>query len=183
MRDRYFFDKRDWKRRWGKYGIIFLISFVPIVLFNVFVSDYIGKDWLVVFLDCIFLLIFVVIGNSIADKIFEKKDKKLERLRKEREELEERKLKIMEDSYKRKREEKQKAKEDKNADVVIELEEQDGGETPADKIQSNEENSASKVTKNKIITTGNKNTKSSTKITTKKSTDSNSTISKGGKKK
>lgn len=111
MRDRYFFDKRDWKRRLIKYGIIFLISFVPIVLFNVYCSDYIGKEWLVVFLDCVFLLIFVVFGNMIATKIFEKKDRKLERLRKEREEIEARKKQIMEDSYKRKREEKQKKKE------------------------------------------------------------------------
>ena len=112
MRDRYFFDKRDWKRRFGKYGVIFLISFLPIVLFNVYCSDYIGKDWLVVFLDCVFLLIFVVIGNMIATKIYEKKDRKLERLRKEREEIEARKVQIMQDSYKRKREEKQREKEE-----------------------------------------------------------------------
>ncbi|MGN0961404.1 MAG: hypothetical protein ACI4PF_04315 [Christensenellales bacterium] len=122
MRDRYFFDKRDWKRRFAKYGIIFLISFVPIVLFNIYCSDYIDKEWLVVFLDCVFLLIFVVIGNIIANKIFEKKDAKLDRLRKEREELEERKKQIMEESYKRKREEKQKAKENKS-DPIIEVEE------------------------------------------------------------
>ena len=123
MRDRYFFDKRDWKRRFAKYGIIFLISFLPIVLFNVYCSDYIGKEWLVVFLDCIFLLIFVVIGNMIANKVFEKKDAKLNRLRKEREELEERKRQIMEDSYKRKREEKLKAKVEKNTNPIIEVKE------------------------------------------------------------
>ena len=123
MKDRYFFDKRDWKRRFAKYGIIFLISFLPIVLFNIYCSDFIGKDWLVVFIDCIFLLVFVVIGNIIANKIFEKKDAKLERLRKEREALEEMKKQIMEDSYKRKREEKKKEKAEKNADPVIEVKE------------------------------------------------------------
>ena len=69
MRDRYFFDKRDWKRRFAKYGIIFLISFIPIVLFNVYCGDLLGKRWLVIFLDCVFLLVFVCIGNIIANKI------------------------------------------------------------------------------------------------------------------
>jgi len=118
MANRYFFDKRDWKRRFVKYGIIFLLSFFPIVLFNVYCSDYIGKDWLVVLLDCIFLLIFVVIGNMIANKIFEKKDAKLERLRKERAELDARKKKIMEDSYQRKRLEKEKKKIEKKSEEV-----------------------------------------------------------------
>lgn len=117
MSDRYFFDKRDWKRKLGKYGIIFLISFFPIVLFNIYCSDYIGKEWLVVFLDCVFLLIFVVIGNMIANKIFTKKDAKLERLRKEREETEKRKKQIMEDSYEKKRLEKAKKKADKKESV------------------------------------------------------------------
>lgn len=115
MRDNYFFDKREWKRRFLKYGIIFLISFVPIVLFNVYCSDAIGKDWLVVFLDCVFLLVFVAIGGKIADKIFAKKDRRLERLRREREEAEALKQKIMEDSYKRKREEKKSQKMAKDA--------------------------------------------------------------------
>lgn len=130
MADRYFFDKRDWKRRWGKYGIIFLISFLPVVGFNLLLSDYLGADWLVILLDCILLLGFVAIGNAIANKIFEKKDAKLERLRKEREELEERKKQIMEDSYKRKREEKKASKEKKaietkskenNDEIVVEV--------------------------------------------------------------
>ena len=110
MRDRYFFDKRDWKRRFTKYGLIFLISFVPVVLFNVYCGDMLGKRWLVIFLDCVFLLVFVCIGNAIANKIFEKKDAKLERLRKEREALDAQKKQIMEDSYKRKRAEKEKQK-------------------------------------------------------------------------
>lgn len=125
MRDKYFFDKREWKRRWAKYGIIFLISFFPIVLFNYFCSGYLGSQGLVIFLDCVLLLLFVAIGNGIASKIFEKRDAKLDRLRREREEIEERKRQIMEDSYKKKREEKQKAKEEKGAEPVVELTETD----------------------------------------------------------
>ena len=87
------------------------------MLFNIYCSDYIGKEWLVVLLDCVFLLIFVVIGNMIANKIFTKKDAKLERLRKEREEAEKRKKQIMEDSYEKKRLEKAKKKADKKESV------------------------------------------------------------------
>lgn len=115
MSDKYFFDKREWKRRLTKYGIIFLISFFPIVLFNIYCSDYFKSDWIVVFLDCVFLLVFVAIGNYIANKVFEKKDAKLERVRKEREEQEARKIKIMEDSYQKKRLEKEKQKQEKKS--------------------------------------------------------------------
>lgn len=121
--NRYFFDKRDWKRRAIKYGVIFFISFFPVVAFNIFCSDFIGHDWLVILIDCLFLLIFIIIGNWIAEKIFEKRDAKLERLRKERDEAEARKKQILEDSYKKKREEKQKRKSTKNngkVEVIIE---------------------------------------------------------------
>ena len=53
----------------------------------------------------------------IANKIFTKKDAKLERLRKEREETEKRKKQIMEDSYEKKRLEKAKKKADKKESV------------------------------------------------------------------
>lgn len=119
MRDRYFFDKREWKRRFVKYGIIFLLSFLPLVLFNIYFSKYLGQNWLVVFVDCIILLIFVLIGNSIANRIFEKKDRKLARLRKEREEIEARKIQIMEDSYAKKRQEKEKKKQAQKENIVI----------------------------------------------------------------
>lgn len=123
MADRYFFDKRDWKRRFAKYGIIFAISFLPIVLFNINVSKYFEKRWLLIFVDSVILLIFVVIGNSIANRIFERKDIELEKKKKERQILQERKMKIMEDSYKKIREEKQNKKEQKkiedNLDVDI----------------------------------------------------------------
>ena len=117
MSNRYFFDKRDWKRRFIKYGIIFLISFFPLVLFNIYCSDFLKHNWLVILVDCIILLVFVVIGNMIANKIFEKKDRKLERLRKEREEIETRKQQIMQDSYKKKRAEKEKQKALKSSDM------------------------------------------------------------------
>lgn len=124
MANRYFFDKRDMKRGFAKYGIIFLISFVPILLFNIFVGRYLKADWLIVLLDCVFLLVFVVIGNHIANKIFEKKDKKLEARRKAREEMNARKKQILEDSYKRIREEK-RANKIKNDEIVVEVVEKD----------------------------------------------------------
>ena len=137
MTDRYFFDKRDWKRRFTKYGIIFLISFVPVVLFNVYCGDMLGKRWLVIFLDCVLLLVFICIGNAIANKIFEKKDAKLERLRKEREALDAQKKQIMEDSYKRKHAEKEKQKAEnlkaKESDVIVDGKEEPKKETKTSK--------------------------------------------------
>lgn len=120
-RDRYFFDKRDWKRRFFTYIIIALVAFVPLVAFNVVCSKYLNSNALVIFLDCVILLVFVILGNMIAKKIFERKDAKLERLRKEREEIEKRKQQIMKDSYARKREEKQ-AKKNQKEEVVVEVE-------------------------------------------------------------
>lgn len=110
MENRYLFDKRDWKRRFIKYGIIFAISFFPIVILNIHCSKYFEKRWLLVFVDSMVLLIFVVIGNYFATKIFDKKDAKLERKQKERRELQQKKIKIMEDSYKKIRIEKEQKK-------------------------------------------------------------------------
>ena len=102
----YFFDKRKLKRSTIKYLIIFLISFAPVVLFNVYVGSLInGRGW-VIFLDCIIMLVFVVIGNIIANRIFERKDRKLHAKIKEREKLQEKKRQILEDSYRAKREKK-----------------------------------------------------------------------------
>ena len=120
MADRYFFDKRDWKRRFIKYGIIFAISFLPIVIFNIYCSKYFDKRWLLIFVDSVMLLAFVAIGNYFANKIFEKKDAELEKRQKERRELQERKKKIMEDSYKKIRAEKEQKKK-QQAEVVIEV--------------------------------------------------------------
>jgi len=114
----YFFDKRKLKRSFAKYGIIFLISFVPVVLFNLYVGTLInGRGW-VIFLDCIIMLVFVVIGNIIANRIFDKKDRKLQAKIREREKLQEMKRQILEDSYKAKREKKKAEKEKVNTKEV-----------------------------------------------------------------
>jgi len=96
-----------------KYLIIFSISFVPVVLFNVYVGTLINSRGWVIFLDCILMLAFVVLGNYIAGKIFERKDRKLKAKIKEREKLQERKNKILEDSYKAKRKKKLEDKQQK----------------------------------------------------------------------
>lgn len=119
MNDSYFFDKRKMKRGFGKYAIIFLISFVPMILFNIYVGKYL-QNWLVILLDCVILLIFVCIGNMISKRIFERKDAKLEAKRKEREELNKRKKIILEESYKAKRTKKQQEKEQsRNIDTEL----------------------------------------------------------------
>lgn len=110
----YYFDKRIWKRRFLKFGLILLISFVPLVLLNIYAFGGIAdKRWLVILLDCVILLVFVVIGNYLAELIFKAQDEKRERLRNARTEMEERKIKIMEDSYSRIRREKQERKKEK----------------------------------------------------------------------
>ncbi|MBE5757510.1 MAG: hypothetical protein E7345_01080 [Clostridiales bacterium] len=109
----YLFDKRKMKRSLLKYLIIFSISFVPVVLFNVYVGTLINSRGWVIFLDCILMLAFVVLGNYIAGKIFERKDRKLKAKIKEREKLQERKNKILEDSYKAKRKKKLEDKQQK----------------------------------------------------------------------
>ncbi len=159
MRSRYFFDKRDMKRGFAKYGIIFLISFIPLVLFNVFAYTYINIRWLIVLLDCIILLVFVAIGNHIAKKIFEKKDAKLAAKQKAREEMRKRKNQILEDSYKRIREEKKKAKE-QQAEVVIEVEEtKDKEDTQKEESKPTETKKATSSKKTTQATTANKITK------------------------
>ena len=99
MSKEYLFDKRKRKRAFIKYLIIFLIGFVPIVIFNVYVGKYLSNG-LVIFLDCIFLLIIVLIGNLVAKKYYEKKDKRLEQKMKERENLKYKKELILNKSYK-----------------------------------------------------------------------------------
>lgn len=156
MMDRYIFDKRDWKRRFIKYGIIFGISFLPIVLFNIYCSKYFDKRWLLIFVDSVLLLVFVLIGNVIANKVFEKKDKALERRQKEREAMKAQKRKIMEDSYKKIRSEKATKKASKqktNDEIVVETidEKKDNGNTSAKPSKKNQTKSTNTKT--------NKNTK------------------------
>lgn len=113
----YFFDKRKRKRSSLKYLVIFLVAFVPVVLFNIYVAK--GLDnWLVILLDVIIILAFVLVGNIIANKIFERKDAKLEAKIKEREELQKRKNEILENSYKAKRNKKLEAKNNKTKEEI-----------------------------------------------------------------
>ena len=108
----YLFDKRKRKRAFIKYLIIFLVAFVPVVLFNIYVAKDL-ENWLVIFLDVILLLAFVCAGNMIAKKIFEKKDAKLEAKIRAREEMQKQKQMILEQSYKAKRQKKENLKKNK----------------------------------------------------------------------
>jgi len=101
----YAFDKRKRKRAFKKYLIIFLIAFIPVVSINILISKYLD-NWLVIFIDCVIMLAIVLIGNVIANKIYERKDAKLDAKIKERELMQKRKQQILEDSYKSKREAK-----------------------------------------------------------------------------
>lgn len=175
MANRYFFDKRDMKRGFAKYGIIFLISFVPILLFNIFVGGYLKAEWLVVLLDCVFLLVFVVIGNHIANKIFERKDKKLEARRKAREEMNARKKQILEDSYKRIREEKKVKKEKQSEMAGEQTVQKNNKKSTKPKIKNAEPmtNEQSGTEISDIMADENKKTK--TEISSAKEVDENST--------
>lgn len=108
----YLFDKRKRKRAFIKYLLIFLVAFVPVVLFNIYVAKDL-ENWLVIFLDVIILLAFVWAGNMIAKKIFEKKDAKLEAKIKARKEMQKQKQIILEQSYKAKRQKKENLKKNK----------------------------------------------------------------------
>ena len=116
----YFFDKRKLKKSFVKYGLIFLLSFVPVVLFNIYVGQLINSRGWVIFLDCVIILVFVVIGNILANRIFNRQERKLQAKIKEREKLQERKKQILEDSYKAKREKKKADKQ------IITKEEENG---------------------------------------------------------
>ena len=109
----YYFDKRKRKRKFAKILILFLLGFFPTVLFNIFVGRFIDKQWLIVFIDCVILLAIILPFSKLLDKYYEKKDNKLAKKIKAREEMEERKKQILEDSYKRKRQEKEKTKAEK----------------------------------------------------------------------
>lgn len=116
--DKYFFDKRRRKRNFLKYLCIFLVAFVPVVLFNIYVASGL-KNWLVILLDSVILLGFALVGNVIANKYFEKKDAKLEAKIKLRKEMQERKEEILERSYKAKRNSKLEAKANKAKELEI----------------------------------------------------------------
>ncbi len=166
MSDRYFFDKRDWKRRFIKFGIVCAISFLPIVLFNIYCSKYFDKRWLLIFVDSMMLFVFFLIGNAIANRIFSRKDAALEKMQKERELMRIRQKKILEDSYKKKREEKIKKK---NAEDVVVIEEKD--------IEVNN----STIEDNKDITVQKTSNPTTTKTTTKITTTKKNYNNKGRK--
>ena len=109
----YIFDKRKRKRQFIKILILFFIGFIPTVIFNILVSRYITKDWLIILLDCIIIVAIVLPFNKLLDNHYAKKDENLSKKVKARQEMEERKKQILEDSYKRKRQEKEKAKQEK----------------------------------------------------------------------
>lgn len=113
MSNTYYFDKRKRKRKFIKILILFLLGFFPTVIFNIFVGKYITKDWLIIFLDCVILLAIILPFGKVIDKYYEKKDEKLNKKIQARNEMEERKKQILEDSYKRKRQEKEKMKIEK----------------------------------------------------------------------
>jgi len=114
MSNTYYFDKRKRKRKFAKISILFVLGFIPTVIFNIFVGKYLDKQWLIIFLDCVILLAIILPMGKLIDKYFEKKDNELAKKVKARQELEEQKKKILEDSYKKKRQEKAKKKTEEN---------------------------------------------------------------------
>lgn len=158
MGNSYFFDKRKLKRNFIRYGIIFLVSFIPLVLFNIYVGAILNNRALVIFLDCVILLVCVAIGNYFLNKYFAKKDAKLDARIKERELLKERKKLILEESYSRKRQgkiEKKANKKDENLEDNI--------------VDVDQENKKTLTSKKKSSTNTKNTTKGST-ITKKKDT-------------
>ena len=165
MGNSYFFDKRKLKRNFIKYGIIFLISFVPLVLFNIYVGALLESQALVIFLDCVILLVFVTIGNHFLNKYFAKKDAKKDARIRERELLKERKKLILEESYMKKRQEKLEKKtikkEEDSPDINQSMDVTK--KTVASKKSSSIKKSTSKSTQAKKKTTKNTNSKNENK--------------------
>ena len=106
----YLFDKRKVKRLVFKYLVIFIVALIPTMAFNFLVGNKINNYAVMVFLDCVIMLVIVIIGKILMEKYFDKKDRKLQARIKEREDFQKMKKQILEDSYKRKREQKTKDK-------------------------------------------------------------------------
>jgi hypothetical protein len=102
----YIFDKRKIKRLVFKYLVVFIIALIPTLAFNFLLGDKLNNYTLTVFIDCVIMLTIVLIGKIIIEKYFDSKDKKLHAKQKEREQLQKMKKQILEDSYKKKRNEK-----------------------------------------------------------------------------
>ena len=110
MSDKYLFDKRKRKRKFLKILILFLLGFFPTIIFNILVARHIKYNWLVIFLDCVILLAIIMPFGRLIDKYYAKKDEAIDRKVKARKEMEERKKLILENSYKKIREEKKQKK-------------------------------------------------------------------------
>ena len=118
-RDTYLFDKRVMKKNVTKFLLSCLAAFPILLVFNILTSD-LFEFWVSVILDSVILLVFVLAGNSIADKAFDKAKRKRARIRGEHDLLVDRKQKAIEESkkkqeamqnsYKKIREEKQMKK-------------------------------------------------------------------------
>ena len=113
-------------------------------MFNIFVGKYIPQRWLRVLLDSVILLVFVVIGNIIANKIFERKENRLNAIRNAREEMNERKRQILADSYSAKRLEKQKLKNQNIEESVVEDKTEELKEEQVEKKQVSKSTSSKK---------------------------------------
>ena len=75
MANRYFFDKRDIKHFFVKYGLMLLIS-IPILIGLNYLFMVVFKVKNMVFLDIVFLCVIVVIGEFICFKVKQKKENK-----------------------------------------------------------------------------------------------------------
>ena len=75
MANRYFFDKRDMKHFFVKYGILFLIAIPLLIGVNILFTKWFGNKRMV-FLDIIFLCVMLAIYELICFLIKRKKEEK-----------------------------------------------------------------------------------------------------------
>ena len=76
MANRYFFDKRDMKHFFIKYGILLLIAFFIIIGVNVFLTrvDRVGR----IFIDLAIILVVVLVGEMVYNAIERRREAKRE---------------------------------------------------------------------------------------------------------
>ncbi|MBQ9791222.1 MAG: hypothetical protein IJW28_01415 [Clostridia bacterium] len=120
--DSYIFDKRKVKKAITKFIIACVCSFPFLLALNIFTTNTFDF-WVTVVLDSIILLVIYFIVSSIYDKAVARSEARRARRRGERMAMQERKeeilkeskrkQEIMQDNYKRIREEKKRAKEKK----------------------------------------------------------------------
>ena len=75
MANRYFFDKRDMKHFFVKYGIMLLISMPILLALNILFAKVFGATNMV-FLDIVFLCVIFAIGELICFLVKRKKESK-----------------------------------------------------------------------------------------------------------